>query len=182
MRRGFDLACLRCALNAQFGFKPALVAYRGTNPRSTTWSAGRSTTWWNQSLNVIPQIKAAPTIGLYCHPAPARLESLPDVPTTKERGRLHPSAPGTRWWRPRARAGDQSTSSLPRSARRLDDPVTVSEYGNSGQHHAAGRRRGPAGLPELARPRWPRITPVLKEAAAASNVNCSGAIWTNASA
>ena len=39
----------------------------------------------DQSLNVIPQIKAG-TIKAYAIAAPARLESLPDVPTTKEAG------------------------------------------------------------------------------------------------
>ena len=39
----------------------------------------------DQSLNVIPQIKAG-TIKAYAVAAPARLESLPDVPTTREAG------------------------------------------------------------------------------------------------
>ena len=75
--------------NSQFGFKPALVAYRGTAPALNDLVGGQIDYMVDQSLNVIPQIKGG-TIKAYAVAAPSRLEALPDVPTTKEaRRRLH---------------------------------------------------------------------------------------------
>ena len=71
--------------NAQFGLKPALVAYRGTAPALNDLVGGQIDYMVDQSLNVIPQIKGG-TIKVYAVAAPERLESLPDVPTTKELG------------------------------------------------------------------------------------------------
>src|SRR5687767_11231417 len=44
--------------NAKFGFKPGLVAYRGTAPAMTDLVAGQIDYMVDQSLNVIPQAKA----------------------------------------------------------------------------------------------------------------------------
>ena len=71
--------------NAQFGLKPALVAYRGTAPALNDLVGGQIDYMVDQSLNVIPQIKGG-TIKVYAVAASARLESIPDVPTTKEAG------------------------------------------------------------------------------------------------
>ena len=71
--------------NAQFGLKPALVAYRGTAPALNDLVGGQIDYMVDQSLNVIPQIKGG-TIKVYAIAAAQRLESLPDVPTTKEAG------------------------------------------------------------------------------------------------
>ena len=71
--------------NAKFGLKPGLVAYRGTNPALNDLVGGQIDYMVDQSLNVIPQIKAG-TIKVYAIAAPERLESLPNVPTTKELG------------------------------------------------------------------------------------------------
>src|SRR6476469_2195452 len=43
--------------NSQFGLKPALVAYRGTNPALNDLVGGEIDYMVDQSLNVIPQIK-----------------------------------------------------------------------------------------------------------------------------
>src|SRR4029077_10015460 len=67
--------------NAQFGLTPNLIPYRGTGPVLTDLVAGQIDYTVDQSLNVIPQIKAG-TIRVYAIAAPARLSSLPDVPTT----------------------------------------------------------------------------------------------------
>src|SRR6185503_18777150 len=71
--------------NAQFGLKPALVAYRGTGPALNDLVGGQIDYMVDQSLNVIPQIKAG-TIKVFAIAAAQRLESLPDVPTSKEAG------------------------------------------------------------------------------------------------
>ena len=71
--------------NAKFGLNPNMIPYRGTGPVLTDLVAGQIDYTVDQSLNVIPQIKAG-TIKVYGIAAPARLASLPDVPTTKEAG------------------------------------------------------------------------------------------------
>ncbi|HEX5958193.1 MAG TPA: tripartite tricarboxylate transporter substrate-binding protein, partial [Hyphomicrobiaceae bacterium] len=71
--------------NSKFGFTPGLVAYRGTAPALTDLVGGQIDYMVDQSLNVIPQINAG-TIKAYAVAAPERLESLPNVPTTKEAG------------------------------------------------------------------------------------------------
>ena len=75
--------------NSKFGANPTLVPYRGTGPALTDLVGGQIDYIVDQSLNVIPQIKAG-TIKAYAVAAPKRLESIPDVPTTGERRRrLH---------------------------------------------------------------------------------------------
>ena len=71
--------------NAKFGFKPTLVPYRGTGPAIQDLVGGQIDYMVDQSLNVIPQIKAG-TIKVYAIAAPERLASVPDVPTTREAG------------------------------------------------------------------------------------------------
>src|SRR3974390_3198653 len=71
--------------NAKFGLKPNYVPYRGTGPALQDLVAGQIDYMVDQSLNVIPQIKAG-TIKAYAVAAPERLASLPDVPTTGEEG------------------------------------------------------------------------------------------------
>ena len=71
--------------NSKFGANPTLVPYRGTGPALTDLVAGQIDYMVDQSLNVIPQIKAG-TIKAYAVAAPKRLESIPDVPTTGELG------------------------------------------------------------------------------------------------
>ncbi|HKN10455.1 MAG TPA: tripartite tricarboxylate transporter substrate-binding protein, partial [Pseudomonadota bacterium] len=71
--------------NAKFGLKPNYVPYRGTGPALQDLVAGQIDYMVDQSLNVIPQIKAG-TIKVYAVAASERLASLPDVPTTGEAG------------------------------------------------------------------------------------------------
>src|SRR6266436_9964270 len=71
--------------NAKFGLEPTLVPYRGTGPAIQDLVGGQLDYMIDQSLNVIPQIKAG-TIKVYAIAAPERLASLPDVPTTVEGG------------------------------------------------------------------------------------------------
>src|ERR1044071_353256 len=68
--------------NAKFGLSPNLIPYRGTGPVLQDMVAGNIDYTVDQSLNVIPQIKAG-TIKVYAIAAPARLESLQDLPTTQ---------------------------------------------------------------------------------------------------
>ena len=152
--------------NAQFGFKPALVAYRGTAPALNDLVGGQIDYMVDQSLNVIPQIKGG-TIKAYAVAAPARLEALPDVPTTKEAGvdfifsawNAMVAPKGT----PKAIV-DKLVDALNKA---LDDPATTKRYIELGSTAPDKADRGPAGLQKLVDSEMARITPVLKEAMAA---------------
>ena len=152
--------------NSQFGFKPALVAYRGTAPALNDLVGGQIDYMVDQSLNVIPQIKGG-TIKAYAVAAPARLEALPDVPTTKEAGvdfifsawNAMVAPKGT----PKAIV-DKLVDALNKA---LDDPATTKRYVELGSTAPAKADRGPAGLQKLVDSEMARITPVLKAAMAA---------------
>jgi tripartite-type tricarboxylate transporter receptor subunit TctC len=151
--------------NSQFGFKPALVAYRGTAPALNDLVGGQIDYMVDQSLNVIPQIKAG-TIKAYAVAAPTRLTSLPDVPTTKEAGvdfifsawNAMVAPKGT----PKAIV-DKLADALSKA---LDDPKIKERYVELGSTAPEGADRGPAGLQKLVDSEMARITPVLKEAMA----------------
>jgi tripartite-type tricarboxylate transporter receptor subunit TctC len=152
--------------NSQFGLKPALVAYRGTAPALNDLVGGQIDYMVDQSLNVIPQIKGG-TIKAYAVAAPARLEALPDVPTTKEAGvdfifsawNAMVAPKGT----PKAIV-DKLVDALNKA---LDDPKVKSRYSELGSTAPEAADRGPAGLQKLVDSEMARITPVLKEAMAA---------------
>ncbi len=152
--------------NAQFGLKPALVAYRGTAPALNDLVGGQIDYMVDQSLNVIPQIKGG-TIKVYAVAASARLESIPDVPTTKEAGvdfifsawNAMVAPKGT----PKAIV-DKLVDALNKA---LDDPNTTKRYVELGSTAPQGADRGPGGLQKLVESEMARITPVLKEAMAA---------------
>jgi tripartite-type tricarboxylate transporter receptor subunit TctC len=151
--------------NSQFGFKPALVAYRGTGPALNDLVGGQIDYMVDQSLNVIPQIQAG-TIKAYAVAAPTRLESLPNVPTTKELGvdfifsawNAMVAPKGT----PKAIV-DKLVDALNKA---LDDPTTTKRYAELGSTAPQAADRGPAGLQKLVDSEMARITPVLKAAMA----------------
>ena len=153
--------------NAQFGFKPALVAYRGTAPALNDLVGGQIDYMVDQSLNVIPQIKGG-TIKVYAIAAPARLESLPDVPTTKEAGVDFIFSAWNAMVAPKGTPQEIVDKLADALSKALDDPVTVKRYVELGSTAPQGADRGPAGLQKLVESEMARITPVLKEAAAAS--------------
>ena len=149
--------------NAKFGFKPTLVPYRGTGPAIQDLVGGQLDYMVDQSLNVIPQIKAG-TIKVYAIAAPERLASLPDVPTTGEAETTSSSAPGTRWSRPRARRQEIVDKLADALSKALDDPAVQSRYVELGSSAPKGADRGPAGLQKLVESEVARITPVIKAA------------------
>ena len=153
--------------NAQFGLKPALVAYRGTAPALNDLVGGQIDYMVDQSLNVIPQIKGD-TIKVYAIAAPARLESLPDVPTTKEAGVDFIFSAWNAMVAPKGTPKeivDKLSSALNKA---LDDPEVIKRYVELGSTAPQGADRGAAGLQKLVDSEMARITPVLKEAAAAA--------------
>jgi tripartite-type tricarboxylate transporter receptor subunit TctC len=151
--------------NTQFGLKPALVAYRGTAPALNDLVGGQIDYMVDQSLNVIPQIKAG-TIRVFAVAAAQRLESLPDVPTTKEAGVDFIFSAWNAMVAPKATPKeviDKLTAALNKA---LDDPATVKRYVDLGSTAPEAGERGPDGLQRLVESEMARITPVLKDATA----------------
>jgi tripartite-type tricarboxylate transporter receptor subunit TctC len=151
--------------NAKFGLKPGLVAYRGVGPALTDLVAGQIDYIVDQSLNVIPQVKAG-TIKAYAVAAPERLEALPDVPTTREAGVDFIFSAWNGMVAPKDTPSaivDKLISALNKA---LDDPNIIRRLAELGSTTPAPADRGPGGLQKLVESEIARITPVLKEALA----------------
>jgi tripartite-type tricarboxylate transporter receptor subunit TctC len=151
--------------NAQFGLSPGLVAYRGTGPALNDLVGGQIDYMVDQSLNVIPQIKAG-TIKAYAVAAPARLESLPDVPTTKEAGIDFIFSAWNAMVAPKDTPKEIVDKLVDALGKALDDPAIKARFVELGSTAPMGADRGPAGLQKLVESEVARITPVLKAAAA----------------
>src|SRR5882724_4163158 len=67
------------------GFKPTVVAYRGSAPAIADLLGGQIDLLWDQVTNAIPQIQAGTLHGIAIT-STERLEELKDVPTTAELG------------------------------------------------------------------------------------------------
>jgi tripartite-type tricarboxylate transporter receptor subunit TctC len=67
------------------GFKPTVVAYRGSAPAITDLLGGQIDLLWDQVTNALPQVQAGTLHGIAIT-SPQRLEQLKDVPTTAELG------------------------------------------------------------------------------------------------
>jgi tripartite-type tricarboxylate transporter receptor subunit TctC len=153
--------------NAKFGFKPGLVAYRGTNPALNDLVGGQIDYMVDQSLNVIPQIKAG-TIKVYAVAAPARLESIPNVPTTKELGVDFIFSAWNAMVAPKGTPKEIVAKLSDALSKALDDATIKARFVELGSTAPERADRGPAGLQKLVESEMARITPVLKEAAAAA--------------
>jgi tripartite-type tricarboxylate transporter receptor subunit TctC len=149
--------------NAKFGLTPNLIPYRGTGPVLQDMVAGQIDFTVDQSLNVIPQIKAG-TIKVYAIAAPARLESLPDVQTTKEAGEDFIFSAWNAMVAPKDTPKDIVEKLVGALNRALDDPAVKARYVELGSSAPQGADRGPAGLQRLVESEVARITPVIKAA------------------
>lgn len=67
------------------GFKPTVVAYRGSAPAIVDLLGGQIDLLWDQVTNAITQVQAGALLGIAVTSA-QRLEQLKDVPTTAELG------------------------------------------------------------------------------------------------
>jgi len=117
----------------------------------------------DQSLNVIPQIKAG-TIKVYAIAAPARLASIPDVPTTKEAGEDFIFSAWNAMVAPQGTPPDIVAKLVDALNKALDDPAIQASYVELGSSGPVGADRGPAGLQKLVESEVARITPVIKAA------------------
>jgi tripartite-type tricarboxylate transporter receptor subunit TctC len=149
--------------NAKFGLTPNLIPYRGTGPVLQDMVAGQIDYTVDQSLNVIPQIKAG-TIKAYAVAAPERLSSIPDVPTTKEAGEDFIFSAWNAMVAPKDTPKDIVDKLVAALSKALDDPAIKARYVELGSSAPQGADRGPAGLQKLVESEVARITPVIKAA------------------
>ena len=154
--------------NAKFGSNPTLVPYRGTGPALNDLVGGQIDYMVDQSLNVIPQIKAG-TIKAYAVAAPKRLESLPDVPTTQEAGVDFIFSAWNAMVAPKGTPADVVAKLVAALNKALDDPEVTKRYIELGSTAPQGAERGPAGLQKLVESEVARITPVIKAAGVVAN-------------
>jgi tripartite-type tricarboxylate transporter receptor subunit TctC len=149
--------------NAQFGLKPTLVPYRGTGPALQALVAGQLDYMIDQSLNVIPQVKAG-TIKVYAIAAPERLSSLPDAPTTSEAGVDFVFRAWNAMVAPKGTPKEIVGRLADALSKALDDPKVQERYNELGSSVPTADERGPAGLQKLVETETARITPVIKAA------------------
>ena len=154
--------------NSKFGANPTLVPYRGTGPALNDLVGGQIDYIVDQSLNVIPQIKAG-TIKAYAVAAPKRLESLPDVPTTQEAGIDFIFSAWNAMVAPKGTPPDVVAKLVAALNKALDDPEVVKRYVELGSTAPVAADRGPAGLQKLVESEVARITPVIKAAGVVGN-------------
>ena len=149
--------------NAQFGLKPTLVPYRGTGPALQALVAEQLDYMIDQSLNVIPQVKAG-TIKVYAIAAPERLSSLPDAPTTGEAGVDFVFRAWNAMVAPKGTPKEIVGRLADALSKALDDPKMQERYNELGSSVPTANERGPAGLQKLVETEVARITPVIKAA------------------
>jgi len=154
--------------NAKFGLEPTLVPYRGTGPAIQDLVGGQLDYMIDQSLNVIPQIKAG-TIKVYAIAAPERLASLPDVPTTVEGGSDFIFSAWNAMVAPKGTPTDIVTKLADALSKALDDPVVQARYVELGSSVPKGADRGPTGLQKLVESEIAHITPIIKAAGVIAN-------------
>jgi len=154
--------------NSKFGANPTLVPYRGTGPALNDLVGGQIDYIVDQSLNVIPQIKAG-TIKAYAIAAPRRLESVPDVPTTGEAGVDFIFSAWNAMVAPKGTPPEIVAKLVEALNKALDDPSVNKRYVELGSTAPQGAERGPAGLQKLVESEVARITPVIKAAGVVGN-------------
>ena len=150
--------------NAQFGLKPGMVAYRGTGPALNDLVGGQIDYLVDQSLNVIPQIQGG-TIKAFAVAAAARLESIPDVPTTKEAGVDFIFSAWNAMVAPKGTPKAIVDKLVAALSKAQDDPAVIKRFVELGSTVPEGADRGPAALQKLVESEVARITPVLKAGA-----------------
>jgi tripartite-type tricarboxylate transporter receptor subunit TctC len=154
--------------NAKFGLTPNLIPYRGTGPVLTDLVAGQIDYTVDQSLNVIPQIKAG-TIKAYAVAAPARLSSIPEVLTTKEAGVDFIFSAWNAMVAPKGTPKEIVDKLVDALNKALDDPSVKARYVDLGSSAPEGPDRGPAGLQKLVEREVARVTPIIKAAGVTAN-------------
>ena len=154
--------------NAKYGLKPGMVAYRGVGPALIDLVAGQIDYIVDQSLNVIPQIQSG-TIKVYAIAAPQRLESLPNVPTTREAGSDFVFGAWNALVGPKGLPNEIVDKLVATLGAAIEDPDIIRRFVQLGSTSPQGADRGPAGLQRLVEREVATITPILKATGVTGN-------------
>lgn len=149
--------------NSKFDLHPTLVPYRGTGPALEDLVSGRIDYMVDQSLNVIPQIKAG-TIRVYAVAAEHRLSSLPDVPTAKEAGVDFVFSAWNAMVAPQGTSAEVIAKLVSALNSALDDAAVRARFVELGSTVPQGAERGPSSMQKFVEAEIARITPVIKAA------------------
>jgi tripartite-type tricarboxylate transporter receptor subunit TctC len=147
--------------NSKFDLHPTLVPYRGTGPALKDLVSGRIDYMIDQSLNVIPQIRAG-TIGVYGVAAEQRLPTLPDVPTAKEAGVNFIFNAWNAMVAPKGTPAEIVAKLVSALNSALDDTAVRDRFVELGSTIPQGPERGPSSMQKLVEAEITRITPVIK--------------------
>jgi tripartite-type tricarboxylate transporter receptor subunit TctC len=147
--------------NSKFDLHPTLVPYRGTGPALEDLVSGRIDYMIDQSLNVIPQIKAG-TIRVYAVAAEQRLSTLPDVPTAKEAGVDFIFNAWNAMVAPKGTPAEIIAKLVSALNSALDDTAVRNRFVGLGSTIPEGAERGPSSMQRLVEAEITRITPVIK--------------------
>ena len=154
--------------NSKYGLEPNQIPYRGTGPAIQDLVGGRLDYMIDQSLNVIPQIKAG-TIKVYAIAAPERLSSLPDVQTTVEAGEDFVFQAWNAVVAPKDTPKEIIAKLADALSMALDDPQVQKRYVELGSSAPKAQDRGPDGLHRLVESEVERLTPIIRAAGVVAN-------------
>ena len=157
------MACL--LFSSAAGVKPALVAYRGTNPAMNDLVGGHVDFFCEQAVSVTGQI-ASGAIKAYALSADKRLTTLPSVPTAKEAGVNYQMSIWAGIFAPKGvpkPVVDKLAAALDKA---LDDPAVQKKLADLGGAVPAKDERTPAKFDSFVKAEIARWSPILEATAA----------------
>ncbi|MDQ2954469.1 MAG: tripartite tricarboxylate transporter substrate-binding protein [Pseudomonadota bacterium] len=160
------MACL--LFTSELGVKPTLVAYRGTGPAMNDLLGGHVDFLCEQAVSVAEQIRSG-TIKAYGVSASERLTALPDVPTAKEAGTNYQMSIWAGIFAPKGVSKEVIDKLAAAIDKALDDPGVKQRLADLGGSIPPKEERNPAKFESLVKAETTRWSPILKEAAAATN-------------
>jgi tripartite-type tricarboxylate transporter receptor subunit TctC len=160
------MACL--LFTTEIGVKPILVAYRGTGPAMNDLVGGHVDFFCEQSVSVAEQVRSG-SIQAYGISAASRLDSLPNVPTSKEAGINYQMSIWAGIFAPKGAPPDVVAKLTNALDKALDDPGVRKRLGDLGGSVPSKQERTPANFEAYVKAEMARWAPILKAAAATTN-------------
>lgn len=163
---GIGSASHLCGLLFQsaIGQELVTVPYKGTAPALADLMGGQVDILCDQTTNTTPQIKAGKVTALAVT-SPARLESLPDLPTMAESG--YPGFDVSIWhgmYAPRGTPKPVLDKLVATLQQALKDPGLNKRFAELGAQTASSQRATPEGLRKHLAAEIDRWSPVIKKA------------------
>ena len=152
------MACL--LFTDQIGAKPTLVAYRGSGPALNDLAGGHVDFMCEQSVSVSDQVLAG-TVKAYAVSAPARLATLPDVPTAREAGVNYEMSVWSGLFAPKGVPPQVIAKLAEALDKSLDEPAVGEILTKLGGSVPAKSERNPAAFDRFVRSEIARWAPIL---------------------